>query len=206
MSQRAFIIVIGRQFGSGGQELGQLLSERLGVPYYDKNLLNKASERLGFDRKIFAQADERKPSFFRSIISLSYGATSTDTTSNCLGNEQLYASQSEVIRRLATEGSCIFVGRTADYITRDMPHMISIFLHGDIKDRAERVCRRCECKDIAKACELAKKNDKLRENYYNYFTGRNWGAASNYDLCFNTSKITLSEIADIIISHINNKK
>lgn len=206
MSSLPFIIVIGRQFGCGGQELGKLLAERMGVPYYDKNLLNEAAKRMGFDTAIFDRADERKPSFFRSILSLNYGATSPDTMNNYLCNEQLYAVQSDVIRRLASEGTCIFVGRTADYITREMPGLVSIFLHADITDRAKRICSRCDCTDFDNAIELARKKDKLREEYYNYFTGRNWGQAANYDLCFNTSKMEISEIADIIINHINHKK
>ena len=205
MASTKKVIVIGRQFGSGGQELGKLLSEKLGIPYYDKNLLYEVAEKYGYDKSVFDNADERKPSFFRSILSMTYGATYTDTMGNYLCNERLYDAQSKIIRELASENDCIFVGRTADYITRDFPNMISIFLHADISDRANRICCRCECNNINNAIELAKKQDKLREDYYNYFTGKNWGNAANYDMCFNTAKLSIAEIADIIISQIKNK-
>lgn len=197
------IIVIGRQFGSGGQELGKILSEQLDFTYYDKNLLIKVAEEYGYDRSIFDKADERKPSFFRSIISMNYGASSIDTMSNYMCNERLYDAQSKIIKNLASEGSCIFVGRTADYILRDAPNLVSIFLHADINDRAKRICKRCDCTNIDKAIELAKRKDRLRSEYYNYFTGRNWGVADNYDLCFNTSKIEIPKIAKLIANYIN---
>ena len=199
------VIVIGRQFGSGGQELGKLLSEKLGIAYYDKNLLYEVAEKYGYNKSVFDNADERKPSFFRSILSMTYGATYTDTMGNYLCNERLYDAQSKIIRQLASENDCIFVGRTADYITRDFPNLISIFLHSDLSDRAKRICCRCDCQDINNAIELAKKQDKLREEYYNYFTGRNWGNATNYDMSFNTSKLSIAEIANIIINYLENK-
>ena len=199
------VIVIGRQFGSGGQELGKLLSEKLGIAYYDKNLLYEVAEKYGYNKSVFDNADERKPSFFRSILSMTYGATYTDTMGNYLCNERLYDAQSKIIRQLASENDCIFVGRTADYITRDFPNLISIFLHADLSDRAKRICCRCDCQDINNAIELAKKQDKLREEYYNYFTGRNWGNATNYDMSFNTSKLSIAEIANIIINYLENK-
>ena len=114
-------------------------------------------------------------------------------------------AQSDTIRQLAQQGSAVFVGRTADYITRDIPGRLSIFLHANIDDRAKRILNRCECSCICDAKEFALKRDKMRQDYYNYFTGRNWGEAANYDITFNTSLISITEITDIIIDIISKR-
>ncbi|MBQ1185431.1 MAG: cytidylate kinase-like family protein [Muribaculaceae bacterium] len=202
MEKKLTTIIIGRQFGAGGRELGELLAKKLGIPYYDRSLLKVAAQRLGFDEEIFDNADERKPSILRSMLSINYGAMAADYSISSLNREKIYMAQSDVIRQLAQEGPAVFVGRTADYITRDMPHRLSIFLHADIESRAERVLRRCECSCICDAREFALKRDKMRQDYYNYFTGRNWGDAANYDLTFDTSRISIEKIADIIIQLI----
>lgn len=202
MLNKPAIIIIGRQYGAGGRELGETIAKRLNIPYYDRSLLKEAASRLGFDQEIFDNADEKKPSILRSIISLNYGATYADYSVGSLNREKIYMAQSEAIRQLAQESSAVFVGRTADYITRDMPGRLSIFLHADIEDRAKRVLKRCECSCICDAKEFAIKRDKMRHDYYNYFTGRNWGEAANYDMTFNTSLISITEIADIIIDII----
>lgn len=203
MEREYTTIIIGRQYGAGGRELGELLSERLGISYYDRSLLKEAANRLGFEQKLFDDADERKPSMFRSILSMSYGATASDYSISLLNREKIYAAQSDVIRQLALEGPAVFVGRTADYITRDLPNRISVFLHGNIEDRAKRILSRSECKCVCDAKEYAYKRDKMRQDYYNYFTGRNWGDASNYDITFNTSLIPISSVSDIIVSLVH---
>ena len=127
MEKKLTTIIIGRQFGAGGRELGELLAKKLGIPYYDRSLLKVAAQRLGFDEEIFDNADERKPSILRSMLSINYGAMAADYSISSLNREKIYMAQSDVIRQLAQEGPAVFVGRTADYITRDMPHRLSIF-------------------------------------------------------------------------------
>lgn len=202
MHNKQTTIIIGRQYGAGGRELGEILAGRLNIPYYDRFLLRKAAERLGFEQHIFDDADEKRPSILRSIFSTNFGASYADYSLGALNREKIYMAQSDTIRQLALEGPAVFVGRTADYITRDLPDTLSIFLHADIDDRAKRVLDRCECQCICDAKEFALKRDKMRQDYYNYFTGRNWGEAANYDITFNTSTLPIPMIADIIIDYL----
>ena len=202
MSSRSYYIVIGRQFGSGGKELGQELSKRLGIPCYDKTLIAKASERFGLTPEIIAKADERRPSALKSFFSCNPGAPDGQYPAT-MDKETLYAIQSNVIRQLAAEGPCIFVGRTADYILRDEPGLFSIFLHAGQSERIKNICRRgdASCMRNAEAC-IAKK-DKERQSYYQYYTGKKWGMAENYHLCIDTSKFSIPQLADIICSCLN---
>lgn len=201
MQSEKFVIVIGREFGSGGRELGKLLSERLSVAYYDKNLLNEAAVRLGFDSELFSAVDERKPSMVRSMLGLNYGAVTGAFSTSSVSAEHLYVAQSDVIRQLANESSCVIVGRTADYILRDFKNVVSIFLHANLEDRVRRIVNRSDCsaRDVE---AFARKKDKMREEYYNYFTGKKWGVASNYDLTFNASAISLNDIVELIVKYM----
>lgn len=208
MKANDYIIVIGRQFGSGGRKLGKILADRLGIPYYDKELLEEAATQMGFRKELFAGVDERKPSFVRSIINMAYGITASDFSIEGLTDEQIYIQQSEAIRAVIDNGPCIIVGRTADYVARQKPNLFSIFLCADLETRAKRIMERGDCPTIEAAKEFAVKKDKLRESYYNYYTGRKWGAASNYDLCVNSSHTDIEDIAEMIIymlDHLKNR-
>lgn len=181
------IVVIGRSFGSGGRVIGRRLAETMGVPFYDRELLCQASSRLGVDLCLMEHADERRPSIFRSMIECALGNPAPSYDLGSLNTDRLYQVQSHVIKQLGTEGGAVFVGRTADYILRDHPYMLSVFLHAPELHRARRVLERGDCDTLEHALELTRKRDRLRQGYYNYFTGRNWGQADNYDLCVDTS-------------------
>ncbi len=193
-----FVIVIGRQFGAGGRKLGKKLAETLGVPYYDKELLAEAAESMGFSQDIFQKADERKPSFLRSFLSFNLGSTSASFDNYAINNENLYRTQSEVIRSICKKGSCIIVGRTADYVMREHPGLLSIFIHAPEEHRAKTVIARGEAATHSEALDKVRKNDRTRESYYNYYTNRNWGKASNYDFTFDSSKIPYDKIVSLI--------
>lgn len=200
------IIAIGRQFGSGGRALGRSLANRLGLKFYDKELLDEATKRYGLDTRLLRKADERRPSLLHSILGESYGWASSYIGNNAMGVDGIYKIQSSTIRQLASEGGAVFIGRTADYVLRDYPGLISIFLHSDEKSRIERIMERGECSNEADALEKAKKIDKLREGYYNYFTGRQWGKADNYNLSISTSFISADDLADIITHFISKRQ
>lgn len=202
MKEGNFVIVIGRQFGAGGRTLGLELSKRLGVPYYDKELLNKASERFGFRPEIFDKADEKRPSLLQALLSFNYHSAAGSYATSAMGSGEIYQAQSNVIRQIADEGSCIIVGRTADYVLRDHPRLLSVFLHADMADRVKAIRRRGDCKTDAEAEEMANKYDRMRQEYYTYFTGRNWGQASNYDLSLNTSKLDIEGAVNLITACI----
>lgn len=200
-----FVIVVGRQYGAGGKGLGKKLAEILGVPYYDKELLSETADSLGFSKDLFIKADEKKPSLFRSFLSFNYGSPSAAFSSYVLSDDNLYRAQSRVIKTIAEKGSCIIVGRTADYVLRDHPGLLSIFVHAPLEHRAKMVMERGEAKSIEEAAEKARKLDRSRESYYNFFTNRNWGHADNYHLSFDSSVVPLDTIAELIAAHIKQK-
>lgn len=200
-----FIIVIGRQYGAGGRKLGKRLAEALKVPYYDKELLSEAAGRLGFSKEIFLKADEKKPSLLRSFLAFSYGSTSDSFSNYALTDDNLYRAQSNVIKSIGDKGSCIIVGRTADYIMRNHPGLLSIFVHAPEEHRADIVMKRGEAKSLGEALDNVRKVDKSRESYYNYYTNRNWGKADNYDMTFDSSVISTDEIVNFIIAHLNSR-
>ena len=198
------VIVIGRQFGSGGRRIGKLIAQRLGYGYYDKELLAEAAQSLGFSQDIFTAHDERKPSPLKSLLQGLYGiADNFHDTSIC--GESLYQAQSNVIKKICEKGPCVIVGRTADYILREHPGLISIFLHAPINVRARQIVKRGDAIDESSAIELAKKNDRERESFYNDYTGGGWGKASNYHITIDASCIDDEKIVDIIITFMNSK-
>ncbi len=197
MKPEDHIIVIGRQYGSGGRQLGKLLSRRLGIPYYDKELLREAADKLGFRADLFEQADEKRPSRLMSMVGANYGA-STYFTSGALNGGTLYQMQSDVIRNLLEKGPCVIVGRTADYIGRDLPNLISLFLHADKEVRARRTLERNPRMKAEDAALWLDRQDTARSDYYNYYTGRKWGSADNYDFCINTSRLTPEQTCEIV--------
>lgn len=204
MRNKNSVIVIGRQFGCGGRRIGKLIANRLGYGYYDKELLAEAAQSLGFSQDIFAAHDERKPSPFRSLLQGLYGiADNFHDTSIC--GESLYHAQSDVIKKICEKEPCVIVGRTADYILRDYPGLVSVFLHAPVEKRAEQIVKRGDATDNETAIEIAKKNDRERESYYNYYTGGGWGKASNYHISIDASSLDDEKIADLIINFAKEK-
>lgn len=203
-----FVITIGRQFGSGGRELGKILADKLGVPFYDKELMLEAAKKSGISPEFFVNNDERAPSFINGLIPFSFGHSpmSWYSGASSISDDGLYKTQSDFIRSLAQQGSCVIVGRTADYVLRDMEGVVNVFLHADPDDIARRVMERSDCKDRDKALALAERTNKLRANYYNFYTDKTWGHASSYDLTFNTSRLPLPAIADLIVAYLDKRK
>lgn len=202
MTEKDFVIVIGRQFGSGGREIGRRIAEKLGIPYFDKNLLAEAAKAFGFDKDVLADADEKRPSFIRTFLGSSYGNTSDFGCWGSLSPDALYDVQSRVIGRICHAGPCVIVGRTADYIARELTNLFSVFIHSPEAHRARRIVMRNDAADEAEAIRIAKKADSKRESYYNFYTGRRWGAASNYHLSLDASMLSMEETVDLIISFL----
>lgn len=194
-----FLIVIGREYGSGGRRIGKMLAERLGATYYDKSLLSAAAARLGYAPEIFARKDERRPSLIRSLLSFTYGAPTANIDEAPMSDEKIYEAQSHVITDICSRESCVIVGRTADYIMRRHPRMLSIFVHAPLSARAAAIIERGETGNLCDAREIAERNDRNRESFYNYYTNSNgWGRAANYHLSFDSSKVsddTISAVA-----------
>lgn len=197
MAASDILIVIGREFGSGGRALGRELARRLSVPFYDKELLQHAAAQFGISLPEFEREDERKPSLLRAVVDSAFGMSPTTTAGDSA--ESIYAMQSRVIEKLAEQGGAVFVGRTADYVLRHNPRLLSIFVHCDEALRAKRIVRRGDCATEEEAIDLSRRRNRLRQSYYNFYTGRQWGSAANYHLCVDLGRLGLQESVDLVM-------
>lgn len=199
------VIVVGRQFGSGGRQLARLLARRLNLPYYDRELLRETASHMGFSPEVFAANDEKRPSLFRSLASHLYGVAD-NYGSTPMSRDEIYRQQGEVIREIADRGGCVIVGRSADYILRDHPGLVSIFLHAPLPWRIARIMERGDAATEHDAELLAHKIDSQREAFYNYFTPGMWGYAPTYHLSIDASKLDPEQAVDLILSYASQKK
>lgn len=192
---KKIIITIGRQFGSGGKCVADALGHKLGIPVYDNELITKAAQDSGFSAELFVQSDEKRRFFsLSSIFASSYNAEAE----NYMSDKGLFLMQSETIKKIAMQGSAIIVGRCSDYILRDMEGVLDVFLTCPAEARAARVSERLGI-SLEKAADMIERKDKSREEYYNYYTFGNWGVASTYDLCLDSSLLGIEGTADFII-------
>ena len=193
------IITISRQYGSGGRIVAKKLADALGIPFYDNELITMAAEKTGLSVECFKDAEKT------SIGNLFFSLTSLTPTIDAVGlplNEKIFLVQSQVIKEVAAEGSCVIVGRSANYVLQDNPNVINVFLQGDLEDRVKRAIDTYG-QDAEGAEALVVKTDKRRANYYNYFTGGKWGKAENYDLILNTSRMDLDKIVEVIKTYVS---
>lgn len=199
------IYTIGREFGSGGYEVGRMLAERLGIKLYDKELLAQAAKSSGFCKEIFENHDEKPTSsFLYSLVMDTYsgGSYSSAPFLDMPLNHKVFLAQFDTIKKIAEQESCVIVGRCADYALADNPYCLNIFVHAEMEDRISWISKR---KDLTenKARDLIQKTDKQRASYYNYYTCKKWGDSRSYDLCLNTSKISKEACVDMILEFRN---
>ena len=198
------IINIGRQVSSGGRYISKILCEEFGCQYFDKEILDLAAKESGFSPDVFKKNDEKK-SFVHTLFHLHAPMLSDDNFyNNKFSEDSLFKFQCDAIRKAASEGSCLFIGRCADYVLRDEPNTVSIFLTADMKDRISRTMERYNM-DEESAIKTINKKDSTRAAFYNYYTGKKWGAAESYDLCINTSIFGLDETAKFIADFIRKR-
>ncbi|MBS4766614.1 cytidylate kinase-like family protein [Alistipes sp. kh20] len=196
-----FVINIGRQLGSGGKTVGEIIARRLGVRLYDKELINLAAEQSGLCPEVFEKADEKES---RGVISTMIGylrapfVGDDGGTANVLSNDALFKIQSDVIREVAARESAVFVGRCADYILRENPRCVNVFITADDADRIERIRRR-QGVSAEEARAVMERIDAKRASYYDYYSSRTWGVASTYHLCVSTSVLGDEGTADFIL-------
>lgn len=202
MEDKKLIINVGRQFGSGGKLVALALGKKLGIPVYDQELISKAAEQSGFSKELFAKSDEKRNLLALSSFIVDVGRFGS--ADNYVSDNQLFVIQSNVIRSLADKGSAIFIGRCADYILRDRP-CLDVFISASDEVRIKRVAERMGITP-EQAESLMQKKDRTRETYYNYFTFGNWGVASNYDLCVDSSVLGIDGTADMIIDFCHRAK
>ncbi len=193
-----FYINIGRQIGSGGLEIGKKLAAKLKISFYDNELLQIAARESGLGKEFFEQADEKDShSILGGSLGMRFSLTNQLYTGYFLSNENLFQIQSDVIRKLAEEKSCLFVGRCADYILKDYPRCLNIFISAEKNDRIKRIAKIQNLSE-EKAGNIVEKIDKKRASYYNYYSNKIWGATSSYHLCINSSVLGIDETVNII--------
>ncbi len=191
------IITIGRQFGSGGREIGEKLAAHFGIKYYDKELLTRASKESGFCEEMMHSHDERPTSSFLYNLVMdtySFGYNSAAMVDMPI-SQKVFLAQFDTIRKIATEGACIIVGRCADYALSEYDNCLNIFIHGNEKCRIERIMRKYDLPE-QKAKDMIIKKDKQRQSYYNYYSSKKWGRADSYDLTVNSSVFSQNTAVD----------
>ena len=198
------IINVGRQLGSGGHDIGRMLALDFQAKYYDRELLNLAAKESGFSEKFFEQNDERK-GFFKGLFNMQTSHVSGGSMYKTnFSQESLFQFQSDAIIKAAKEGSCVFVGRCADYILRDFPNTVNVFITASMKYRINQIMNK-QHMDYEEARKFIESKESKRATYYNYYTGKKWGAAESYDLCIDSSILGFVDTEKIIAEFIRKR-
>lgn len=198
------LITIGRQFGSGGREVGFKLAQKLGIKCYDKEILSLAAKESGLCEQIFETHDEKpNNSFLYSLVMDTYSmGYSSPGFIDMPINQKVFLAQFEAIKKLASEESCIIVGRCADYALEDNPNLVSVFVHAELNYRIDRIANKYSLsKDKAK--DIIIKTDKSRASYYNYYTNKKWSSVNSYHLSIDSSQIGIDNAVDLINYYVN---
>lgn len=201
------IITIGRQYGSAGRQIGRALAEELGIQCYDKELLDRAAKDSGLCQELFENHDEKPTnSFLYSLVMDTYSfGYSSAAFSDMPINQKVFLAQFESIKKIASEGPCIMIGRCADYALADFDNCLSVFIHADLATRIRRIAKLYDLTD-AKAKDKILKADKKRSSYYNYYTSKKWGDAASYDLSIDSGKMGIDGTIEIILKAIQQKE
>ncbi|HHT96855.1 MAG TPA: cytidylate kinase-like family protein [Clostridiales bacterium] len=199
-----FVITIARGYGSGGRTIGRMLSEELGIPFYDRELLRIASDESGINEKLFVKADEqlKKTHLFKIAKKVYSGELIPPDNDDFVSNDNLFNYQAKIIKELAATESCIIVGRCADFILRDYENVIKLFVHAPLSKCIETM-KELHGKSDKEVEKQILSIDKHRAEYYKYYTGRNWDNAQNYDLCLNSSMLGFDKCLEIVKSYMD---
>lgn len=192
------VITISRAFGSGGRTIGKEVAQRLGIPYYDKELVDKVAEESGFHADFIEEAGEYAPVTNSFLFNIAVSPNPMAMMNHMSMADQLFVCQTNVIRRLADEGPCVIIGRCADYILKDREDCLHVFIHADMESRAKRIVEKYGETRQTPQKRLTDKDNK-RKVYYKHYTNRNWGDAQNYHLCLNSGMVGVEKCADIIV-------
>ena len=191
------VITVGRQYGSGGREIGTMLAEKLGIAYYDDMLLKEAAKESGLCEDLFRSFDERPKSFLYSVAMDPYSFSMNHVMPRGSIEQQVYLATYDTIKKLADKGPCVLIGRCADYALKDRDDVINLFITAPLENRIERVARRNGItRDEAK--ERIKRTDKSRASYYNYYSSKDWGDAKSYDLCIDSSLLGIEGTVELL--------
>ncbi|MBQ4139754.1 MAG: cytidylate kinase-like family protein [Clostridia bacterium] len=203
---KKFVITVARQYGSGGREIGLRLGELLGVKAYDKELITMAAQKSGMSSEVLNHVDEKASSSL--LYTLAMGSSYINSAAHNMNipiSDKLFMTQSEIIREIAAEGSCVIVGRCADHVLRQEENRISIFVYAPRDFKVDRIIERHEGVDEKQAKDLSQKTDKRRINYYNYYTGKKWGSPENYHIMIDSSVLGIEGTAQALAEIIRKK-
>ena len=200
------IVTISRQYGRGGRYIGKKLSEKLGIPCYDEKLIDMVAKESGFAQDFVAEKGERMTGslLFNIASSLSY-ANNVFSGNGVSLQDEIYFIQNKIIKDLAEKGSCVIVGRCADYILRERDDVLNVFIHADMASKINRAVTYFGITED-QAPALLKKKDKARSNHYKYYTDQDWGMASNYDLSLNSGALGIDGCVDVILKALEEIK
>ena len=193
------IITISREYGSGGRTVGALVAQKLGIPFYDKEVVNAMAETCGFSREFIEEIGEYATVSNSFLFSIAVTSRLEGTTNMMSAADQLYACQANYIRELAEKGPCVIVGRNADYILKDREDTLHAFIHANKEFRADRIVRLYGESEKSPEARLNEKDKRRRVNYHHY-TGRTWGMSQNYDISLDSSVLGVEKCADILVS------
>lgn len=199
------VITVGRQYGSGGREIGTALAQKLGITYYDDLLLKKAAEESGLCENLFHSFDERPKSFLYSVAMDPYSFSMNHLTPKGSIEQQVYLATYDTIKKLADQGPCVLIGRCADYALKDRDDVINLFISAPLENRIARVAARNNLTPD-EARDRIKKTDRARASYYNYYSSKEWGDAKSYDLCIDSSLLGIEGTVELLAELVRLKK
>ena len=196
------IITIGRQYGSGGREIGKKVAEKLGIPYFDKELLARVAKESGFCEEMIKNHDERPTnSFLYNVVMDTYSFGYNTAFVDMPMSQKVFLAQFDTVKKIANEGACVIVGRCADYALSEYPNCLNLFIYGKEEAKAQRISERQNV-TFAQAKDMCVKRDKQRQSYYNYYSNKKWGRADSYDLCIDSGKLGIDGTVDFIIDFV----
>lgn len=204
MSQK-FVLTIGREYGSNGRIIGKKVAELLGVSFYDSELITMAAKQSGMSQSLLDDIDEKAANSLMYSLSMGSGSfMGFAGTFNMPLNDKLFLVQADIIKEIAEKESAVIVGRCADYVLREEPGAVNVFIYAPYETRKKTVATRFDC-TVEKAADMIVKKEKQRKNYYNYYSGAKWGTHSNYHLCIDSSVLGVDGTAALIADFIKNK-
>lgn len=199
------VLTVARQFGSGGHDVAKKVSQLLGIEFYDSELIAMAAKESGLSENLFDGLEEKPTTslLYSLVMGIQSGSSGYHRYGDLTSGDNVFRIQSQIIRSIAEKNSCVIVGRCADYILREQPRLVNVFVHADIDFRTERVMKKYDMKEKA-ALDYINKTDKRRASFYNFYTNKIWGNIDNYDLSVATDRIGIDNAAHLIVDYIKN--
>jgi len=197
------VITIGRQYGSAGRHIGEQLAKKLGIKFYNNELISLAAKKSGMADHVVSEADEKATNSLLYTLAMgsSFWGGNAGVAFDMPINDKLFVTQSEIIKEIADNESCVFIGRCADYVLRGYPNLINLFIYAPLEFRAQHIVDYHDVKP-EKSKDVAIKTDKRRANYYNYYTGQKWGKLENYDLAVDSSRLGIETTAEMLYQYV----